>query len=56
MNKKLDTTKIKPTDTGKNDFQPSCISWSYRKRGKVALTQTNQKAKIEILTPNQIGI
>src|SRR4030042_234442 len=41
-------------DRGRSTFQPSCISWSKRKRGKVPLTQMQKKTRTQVLRTNQI--
>ena len=39
------TTKIHKIETGIKTFQPNCMNWSYRKRGKVPRSHTNTKKK-----------
>jgi len=45
---------IKATQIGSKYSQQKRISWSYRKRGKVALNKTNKKQKKHVLIPNII--
>src|SRR5204863_4891238 len=41
--------------TGKRTFHPNDISWSYRRRGSVARSQTKTTMNAESLIRNQIG-
>src|SRR5262245_12878275 len=42
------------SETGRNTFQPSRISWSYRYRGTIAFTMANRKKMNRHLSTNQI--
>ena len=49
---------IKLKESGKNDFQPNCINWSYRYLGKVALVTIKKIVPILIfkLSHKVVGI
>jgi len=54
--RRVATTRIHKIETGIKTFQPNCMNWSYRKRGKVPRSHTNTKKNVRTFKKNQIAV